>query len=231
MMVSGGCLLTRKAIPKLLDSPRMKSLLGSLPADAEREQLQATFLKRERQFHDLQKRDVQIRERCAEIARALPDATAKERTTLQHERRDLLAKQGALPADLTVGARLFAEVLSDWSAATFAAINQERVRVGTPLNASEHDFVEARFALGRFEPGTVSDAYDQAYATFRKIAEHRKPMIDRLDDLAHLEGLLTGFVKDALGANGERTRVKMVNGRPLDSYVNHFVSGVTKAAA
>lgn len=231
MTASCGCSAPRKAIPMLLDSPRIKSLLASLPADAERDDLQATYLKRERQYRELRNRAVQIRERCAAIAQTLPDATTKDRKALQDERRDLLAEQAALPADLTAAARLFAESLADWSGATFAAIDREHARGAVRLNATEDGYRAAEYALRQFAPDTISEAYDQAYGTVRKMAEQRKPMIDRMHDLRQLQEFIARFVKDALGAEGDSTKVKLVDGRPIEFHVARFVGAAAQAAA
>lgn len=215
----------------LLDSPCMKHLLVSLPAGGERDDLQTTFLKRERQYHELRNRAAQIRERCAAIAQALPDASAKDRKVLQDERRDLLAEQSALPADLTVAARLYAESLADWSAATFALIEAEYARVRVPVEDSQGAYREAEFAVNQFAPGTISPAYDEAYATLRTLAEQRKPHIDRLNDLRHLQELITTFVRTELETGLDRQGVKLVNGRPIGVHVDQFVGVTAKAAA
>lgn len=231
MTASGGCSAIRKAIPMLLDSPRLKSFLESLPANTDRDRLQVTFLKRERQYHELRNRAAQIQERCAAIAQALPDASAKDCRALQDERRDLLAEQSALPSDLTVAARLFADSLSDWAAATLALTAAEYARVRVPVDDSDDAYREAEFAVNQFTPGTIDDAYDQAYATLRTLAGQRKPHIDRLNDLRHLEELITTFVRTELETDLDRQGVKLVNGCPISLHVDQFVAVAAKAAA
>jgi small-conductance mechanosensitive channel len=215
----------------LLDSPEMKRLLDSVPATADRERLQATYLKRERQLHTLQERAAAIRVRCDEIARALPDANAKAAKILQDERRDLLAEQAALPMDLTVSAQLYADTLSDWAVVTIAQVREERRQLTVVINEGYPAYREAEYAVKQFPVGATSPAYAAAYAAFRKLVERQKPYTDRSDDLRQLEELITEFVKRALGAEpGVRHTIKVLNGRPLDIHVRQFVESAGKAA-
>lgn len=215
----------------LLDSPDMKRLLESLPANVDREQLQGVYLKRERQFQTLQDRAAAIRNRCDAIARALPDANSKAARALLDERRDLLAEQAALPMDLTVGAQLYADALSGWAVTTVAAVTQERRRVHGILEQTDDAYRDAAYALQQFSPGAIGPDYDHSYSTLRKLAEQRKPHIDESNDLMQLEELITQFVKDALGADpGVPHSVKVVEGRPMPGHVERFVATAAKAA-
>lgn len=84
----------------LLDSPTLKALIATLPPDADRIHAEGVFLKRERQLTALRNRAAAIRTRCAEIAAALPDASAKAAQELRAERRDLLAERAAFAAQV-----------------------------------------------------------------------------------------------------------------------------------
>ncbi len=65
----------------------------------------------------------------------------------------------------------------------------------------------------------------------RQLAEHRKPLIDRTDDLKELQELVTQFVRDALDDGTDKWGVKVVNGRPIAPHVTRFVASVTRKAA
>jgi len=207
----------------LHDDPQMKSLLESLPPDTDREQLEGTFLKRERQYHAVQDRAVALTARLAAIAENLPDASAKAQRELLAERTGLLVEQLGMPADLTVSAQRFAASLSDWLTTTLASIEVERHTAQTALAATEFVFRETTFAVDQFPPGAASPAYDAAHATWRELAGQRQPHTDKLSDLTRLETLVRGFADTAIPG-------KLIAGRPTDGSIRRFVDSAREAA-
>lgn len=200
-----------------------KRLLESLAPDVDREHLEGAFLRRERQYHETRNRAAALTDRLAAIAESLPDASARQVKDLDGERRELLIERLAMPADLTVAAKNYAQALSDWTAATLAAIDQERHAAQTALASTETAFREASWTLDQFAPGTVSPAYDQAHATWRELAGQRQPFNDRIDDLTRLEGLVREFAIKAIPG-------KIVNGNPSDGSLRRFVDSAQEAA-
>jgi hypothetical protein len=200
----------------LHDDPQMKSLLESLPPDPDREHLEGTFLKRERQYHDVQDRAVALTARLDAIAESLPDASAKAQRELHAERRDLLIEWLALPADQTAGSRNYAKSLAGWMFSTFATIDRERHAAQQALSDTESAFREASWALDQFPEGTASPASDAAYSAYRELAGERQPYYSRIADLAQLELQVKEFASTAIPG-------KIINGRPTDASVRLFV--------
>lgn len=217
---------------KLFDSPTLKALIATLPADADRQHAETVYLKRERQLHALRNRAAEIRTRCVEIAEALPDASAKQAKELHNERRDLMAEQNALPADLTVTSRLYAGALIDYLQTTERAIVAEQQPHRAHLEATQDQWRKEEYALTQQKPG--QPAYDTQHAAFMALVRERQPHIDRLEDLNHLSELFRAFVSDALKTPESARRaggVKLIEGRPTDTHVAAFVAQAGRTVA
>lgn len=217
---------------KLYDSPRMKTLLAALPADADRDDATADVLRRERQYHALRDRAAAIDARCREIAEALPDASAKDAKALQSERRDLLAERSALPMDLGVVARLYADALGEWTSLVLAHIDTERRATLRELAKTDKPLAELTYTLKTATLGTPD--HDAAYERFKALQAERTPATDRRADLDELRGLVTAYAARALASRASATRpggVKLSqDGRPMPSHVDGFVADAAKVA-
>lgn len=212
-------------------SKRTETLLAIVPTDADRDAALALMHKRERQYRDVCERAAEIAARCAEIAEALPDAAAKERSALQAERRDLLAEAAGLPTDRRVLARLYAEALSEWSAAVHAVIQAERTAVARRLERTQPALNEAQYRMNQLSPG--DPRHPALYDAYRAIVAQRQPDTDRSGDLRELAALVTAYVQDALRAGASSTgheKVKITNGRPIAAHVAGFIAAQGKAA-
>jgi hypothetical protein len=215
----------------LFDSPTLKALMATLPADADRMHAEGVYLKRERQLHTLHTRAAAIRARCAAIAEALPDASTKQAKELHNERRDLMAEQAALPVDLTVTAGLYADALSAYLQATERVIASEAGPLRASLEATYEPLREAEYALSTCTPG--ERAYDARHAALMEIARERQPHGDRLEALEQRAALLRAFLSDALETTESALRpggVKLIAGRPTEAHRAAFVAQAAQAA-
>lgn len=217
---------------KLYDSPRMKTLLAVLPTDADRDDATADVVRRERQYHALRDRAAAIDARCREIAEALPDASAKDAKALQSERRDLLAERAALPLDLRVVARLYADALGEWASLVLAHVAGERRIVLDELAKTDKPLGELTHTLQTATPGTP--AHDSAYERFKALQAERKPATDRRADLEELREMVRTYTGTALASESSSARpggVKLMqDGRPIAAHVAGFIADAAKVA-
>jgi len=216
----------------LLDSPTLKALIATLPPDPDRTHAESIFLKRERQLTTLRNRAAAIQNRCAEIADALPDASAKAAQELRNERRDLLAEQHALPADLTVAARLYAESMGEALTATERTIQAERLPILATLEPTQAPLREAEYAVNTSRPG--QPAYDAKLEALRVIVQERQPHLDRLEDLKSLSQYWQTFVRAALETPESAQRpggLKLIDGRPTLHHIAAFAAQAGRAVA
>lgn len=208
---------------------RTLDLIESLNATNGLTEAQTTMLRRERQYHDVTNRAQQIDQRCREIGELLPDASAKERTKLLEERRDLLAEAQALPSDRRVHARLFAEALAVWSPLVRAAIDVEHRKARQILDSTERQNRELRYQLAQGEAGT--SAFDAVYQELNTLVEERAPQEQRIDDLKELREHIREFVDSSLPSTARQSRPGGVKMRDDGGIATPFLDAFIREVA
>lgn len=219
---------------KLFDSPRIKALVDTIETDEGLDRALILLLKRQNQFLERKARHGEIRSRCAEIAERLPDANAKEARQLADERAALMAEDQALPADLAVSARLYAEALAAWSGAITATVTTEHRAINAKLATLEDPYRQAKADQANWGDQIESPQYQDAYARYVDLYGQRKPLLDRSADLQELLELIKRHINTVLYSPVASSRpggIKFSEGRPQDTYIRGFVDQWERQAA
>jgi len=180
--------------------------------------------------------------------RSIPDTLKRLRAQLQSARNRLAgplrssddpdyvaairAERAALPADLTVAARLYAESLGEALKAAERAIQAEGRPHLAALETTEAPLQEAQYAVSMGRPGQ-SD-YDGKLEALMVIVQDRQPHLDRLEDPRRLSRYWQTFVIAALETPESAKRpggLKLIDGRPSPNQIAAFAAQTGRAVA